>query len=171
MSGHSSRPDSRPQRRAHSSREEAKLTSFFKRAAAALRTFIVISFAFTARFLKDYEMRSLFSRKNVKEGEKSCRRRKRRHAPPPGRRLFRRRGTGAAGIAQGWRIRSWAAPAKSFPPPCAADAKAARRGTRRSDASALRQNAKKPVESGTPSCATWPKVPPYPFSASSRALR
>lgn len=81
MSGHSSRPDSRPQRRAHSSREEAKLTSFFKRAAAALRTFIVISFAFTARFLKDYEMRSLFSRKNVKKGEKSCRRRKLRHAP------------------------------------------------------------------------------------------
>ena len=63
MSGHSSRPDSRPHR---SNREEAKETSLFERMPAVLWTFIVIPRAFTALFLKDYEKRTVFSRKNVK---------------------------------------------------------------------------------------------------------
>ena len=69
ISGHSSRPDSRPQRRAHSS-EDAKPASFFSAWAAMLRTFIMISPAFTASFSEQYEMRMFFSRKNVTGNKK-----------------------------------------------------------------------------------------------------
>lgn len=168
MSGHSSRPDSRPQRRAHSSREEAKQASFFKRAAAALRTFIVISFAFAACFLKDYEMRRLFSRKNVKKGEKSCVPRKRRTSP-----------AGQSSLPMPWDGRGRPAGARGFPRPCAGGAAPSPRRRREPRLKrdgpkrrfALRQNAqcKKSVESALRTARLVRKA--YPFSASSRALR